>query len=295
MTAEGRGRLFRDMVGKLIAPNLSNAPFVHGYAPKSQHSVLFATVLNAHEGMTCMSIDPEVRCIAGGFRDNMVRVWTLDNDRNEDEGEADVDNITETNRSSSSHDNNNSNTRNRSNKNNNVNKEGKQGALELIGHSGSIFDVDFHLGGRLVFSGAGDETIRLWDTKLARSGYGSGCVSVYPAPSAVFGIKVSPLGHYFLAGCQDGSASLYSTDRNHRLRVYSGHVSDVNAVDWHPSCMLVASASEDRSCRLWDMRTARSVRWLRGPTKGLSSINLLDIKQLLGSVCLPVCLYVSSK
>ena len=44
----------------------------------------------------------------------------------------------------------------------------------------------------------------------------------------------------------------------------SGHQSDVDLVRWHPNCHYVATASSDRSVRLWDVASGACVRAMGG-------------------------------
>jgi WD40 repeat protein len=66
-------------------------------------------------------------------------------------------------------------------------------------------------------------------------------------------------GYYFATASHDGSARLWSTDRGASLRVFVGHLSDVNVVRIHPNCAYVGTASSDKSARLFDVNTGQVV------------------------------------
>jgi transcription initiation factor TFIID subunit 5 len=83
---------------------------------------------------------------------------------------------------------------------------------------------------------------------------------------------MGPLGYYFAAACQDDTASVFSTDRTAPLRLLAGHVSDVTSVAWHEGGALLATCSDDRTARLWDMRSGRCVRLFEGSAWPLSCV-----------------------
>ena len=54
----------------------------------------------------------------------------------------------------------------------------------------------------------------------------------------------------------------------------TGHLSDVNAVTWHENATLVATCSDDRTARLFDIRSGKCVRVFGGSPSALCSIAL---------------------
>lgn len=44
----------------------------------------------------------------------------------------------------------------------------------------------------------------------------------------------------------------------------AGHQGDVDVVRWHPNCHYVATASSDRTCRLWDVNSGACCRYMLG-------------------------------
>lgn len=53
-------------------------------------------------------------------------------------------------------------------------------------------------------------------------------------------------------------------------RLFSGHVSDVDCLTFHPNCNYVASGSSDRSIRMWDCVTGSCVRLMTGHKAAVS-------------------------
>jgi WD40 repeat protein len=107
---------------------------------------------------------------------------------------------------------------------------------------------------------------------------GGAALSVYRghAPSTpVWGVSSAPCGYYFASAGSDYTARIWATDRTSPIRVLSGHVSpSVNCVAWHPNCNYVVTASDDKTCRMFDIQTGRCVRLLSGSTRGLNLVRV---------------------
>eukprot|EP00986_Skeletonema_menzelii_P019688 scaffold28932_cov143-Skeletonema_menzelii.AAC.2 len=107
---------------------------------------------------------------------------------------------------------------------------------------------------------------------------GGAALAVYRghAPGTpVWSVSSAPCGYYFATAGSDYTARIFATDRCTSVRVLSGHVSpNVNCVTWHPNCNYVVTASDDKTCRMWDIQTGRCVRLLSGSTAGLSLVRV---------------------
>ena len=107
---------------------------------------------------------------------------------------------------------------------------------------------------------------------------GGAALSVYRghAPSTpVWGVSSAPCGYYFASAGSDYTARIWATDRTSPIRVLSGHVSpSVNCVSWHPNCNYVVTASDDKTCRMFDIQTGRCVRLLSGSTRDLNLVRV---------------------
>ena len=121
----------------------------------------------------------------------------------------------------------------------------------------------------LALTASADESIRLWhvDRGLARPRG----LARYRIPTTPWSVAFSPLGHYFAVGGADTCGCLFASDHTSRIRVFGGHVSDVNAVSWHPNSLYVFTASGDRTARMFDIRQGSSNRWFRDAGASLCS------------------------
>ncbi|KAK4336783.1 hypothetical protein RND71_043991 [Anisodus tanguticus] len=80
----------------------------------------------------------------------------------------------------------------------------------------------------------------------------------------VWDIKFSPHGYYFASCGHDRTARLWATDNYQPLRLFAGHISDVDCLQIHPNSNYVATGSSDRSVRLWDVLNGQCVRYYTG-------------------------------
>ncbi|KAL3795937.1 hypothetical protein HJC23_002208 [Cyclotella cryptica] len=107
---------------------------------------------------------------------------------------------------------------------------------------------------------------------------GGAALSVYRghAPSTpIWSVSSAPCGYYFASAGSDYTARIWCTERCSPLRVLSGHISpSVNCVTWHPNCNYVVTASDDKTCRMWDIQTGKCVRILAGSSRGLNVVRV---------------------
>lgn len=68
-------------------------------------------------------------------------------------------------------------------------------------------------------------------------------------------MKFSPDGSFFISASSDRTVRLYCTHKTNCLRLFMGHNDDVNCCEWHPNCRLIASGSDDKIIRLWEVKS----------------------------------------
>ena len=115
---------------------------------------------------------------------------------------------------------------------------------KLIGHSGSVDAACFNEDGCLIASGSSDQTIRIWDVnkeKCIDTLYDHG---VYDIPSLCFygDNIISVSGH-----------DIKIWDNKRVRRTLSNHTQRINSIVLIPLGKQIASASNDRTIRLWDL------------------------------------------
>ncbi|CAH0489433.1 unnamed protein product [Peronospora farinosa] len=138
----------------------------------------------------------------------------------------------------------------------------------LRGHSAAIYGASFSPDNRFALTASADSTVRLWSMAaksnlvVYRSHHG------YP----VWDVTFAPLGYYFATCSMDRTARLWSTDHVTPLRVFAGHLSDVDCVRFHPNHNYLATGSSDKTVRLWDVQSGKCVRVFTGHFRGVQCL-----------------------
>ena len=136
------------------------------------------------------------------------------------------------------------------------------------------------------------QTVRLWSMELEE--HLSNLVCYRGHNAAVWDVATSPHAPYFATASHDRTARLWSVEHAAPLRVFAGcasaprpppvlvghtgrgavltsvgfrrHLSDVDAVAFHPNAHYLATGSVDKSLRLWELRAGPCVRVLAAHT-----------------------------
>jgi len=128
----------------------------------------------------------------------------------------------------------------------------------LKGHTAAVTSVTFSPSDwTLLISGGADNTSRVWNTSTGEA------LAVLAHPKTVFGIAVQPTGGLLATACWDGKVRLYGLPSFRLQAELSGHTGGLYSVAFSPlDPSLLASASADRSVRIWDVSQPDSPRQL---------------------------------
>ncbi|XP_049849911.1 uncharacterized protein LOC126320459 [Schistocerca gregaria] len=200
-------------------------------------SICFYTIFNTYEQMTCSQVSSDSCLVATGYGDSSIKVWDLMRDKSSKWALAEEK------------------FRQLDGRDPMYRVKPRTEYTELIGHSQSVFSLDFAPDSSHLLSGSADGTCRLWSMKTKTS---IACYRGHTHP--VWQAKFAPIGYYFATASHDRTARLWSTSSLHPLRIFAGHISDVNTVSFHPNCNYLLSGSNDKSLRLWDVNTGNCLR-----------------------------------
>ncbi|GAD96402.1 conserved hypothetical protein [Paecilomyces variotii No. 5] len=167
----------------------------------------------------------------------------------------------------------------------------------LEGHDDIIICVDVDWSGHWLVTGAKDNTARLWRLDPETESYT--CFAVFTghaetlgavslprgAPPVGSGAYNDPLSHpptFLLTGSQDRTIKRWDTAKlksktsepHSPKAVYTrkAHEKDINALDVNSTSTLFASASQDRTVKIWSLEDGQVVGILRGHKRGVWSV-----------------------
>ncbi|KAI9784843.1 MAG: hypothetical protein M1839_001573, partial [Geoglossum umbratile] len=148
----------------------------------------------------------------------------------------------------------------------------------LEGHSGGVNSVAFSPDGKLVASGSGDNTVRLWNTVT-----GVQLQTLEGHSDRVYSVALSPDGKLVASGSGYKTVRLWDTVTGEQLQTLEGHSDGVNSVAFSPDGKLVASGSWDNTVRLWDTVTGVQLQTLEGHSNGVNSVAFSPDGKLVAS------------
>lgn len=203
-------------------------------------SICMYTFHNTNDDMTCLNFNKDSTLIGAGFQDSFIRLWSIDGSPLKS-----------------------------ALKNDPFNQQQYQNSRRLIGHSGSVYGIDFSPDNRYMISSSEDKTARLWSMDTYTS-----LVSYKGHKGPIWDVKFSPFGHYFATLSHDQTARLWSCDHINPLRIFAGHLNDVDCVEFHPNSTYVFTGSSDKTLRMWDVTRGESVRIFIGHTSAINCVSV---------------------
>ncbi|KOS19101.1 putative U3 small nucleolar RNA-associated protein 13 [Escovopsis weberi] len=166
----------------------------------------------------------------------------------------------------------------------------------LSGHEDIVISLDIDWSGHWIVTGAKDNTARVWRVDAANDSYACwatfsghaeslGAVALPRGlPSEGSAARTDPLNHppaFLLTGSQDQTIKKWEIPRNLQTTQKSGlralftrkaHDKDINAINVHHAGQLFASASQDKTIKIWSVEEGEVQGILRGHKRGVWSV-----------------------
>lgn len=162
----------------------------------------------------------------------------------------------------------------------------------LKGHEDLIISLDVDWSGHWLATGSKDNTARLWRIDPEHNSYTCAAVLTghaeslgaialpHGAPPQSTAAYTDPLSHppaYIITGSQDRTVKRWDTSKDMKQKLRAkytrkAHDKDINAVDIDPSGSLFASASQDRTVKIYSAADGEAVGVLRGHRRGVWTV-----------------------
>lgn len=123
----------------------------------------------------------------------------------------------------------------------------------LKGHEQDIYSLDFSRDGRIIVSGSGDQTARIWDMDTGKCLYVLTVGDVDLKDAGVTSVALSPDGRLVAAGSLDRMVRVWDTQTGQLLEKLEGHKDSVYSVAFAPDGKTLVSGSLDRTLKAWDL------------------------------------------
>ncbi|XP_071965863.1 guanine nucleotide-binding protein subunit beta-5-like [Antedon mediterranea] len=123
-------------------------------------------------------------------------------------------------------------------------------------HTSYVSCCTFTNSDQQILTGSGDSTCALWDVES-----GQLLQSFHGHDADVMSLDLSPSEacHTFVSGGCDKQALVWDMRNGQCVQSFEGHQSDINAIRFFPSGDAFATASDDATCRLYDLRADREI------------------------------------
>ena len=163
--------------------------------------------------------------------------------------------------------------------------------FEFVGHTSAVVSVSLRYDSKRFVSGSIKGEIRLWDIPLRVCLY-----SVHDHFKCVLSLKMSPKGDLFASAGSEQIIYLWSEHSTKRLMSFSGHLNDINQLEFTQNMNYLVSTALDCTMRVWQLSTGECTRVVRLQSHLTTfSLNLNGDIAICGSESGQVCFIDISK
>ena len=154
----------------------------------------------------------------------------------------------------------------------------------LKGHSAAVNALAISPDSQSFISGSNDNTVCLWDLNTGKCLY-----TFYGQAEAVLSVAISPNGKQIISGSVDRKISSWQLDTKKYHRAFSylnspySHNGFVNSLTYSADSRIIASASTDKTIRIWGGYTGNLKCTLNGHTDAVYAVAISPDSQILVS------------
>ncbi|HHB93130.1 MAG TPA: PKD domain-containing protein [Thioploca sp.] len=135
------------------------------------------------------------------------------------------------------------------------------------GHTDWIESVAFSSDGKLILSGSGDNTLKLWDANTGTEIY-----SFNDNTGPIWSVAFSPDNTQALAIFNDKTIKLWNVNSKTEIRSFIGHTDTIWSIVFSPDGKYILSGSGDKKLKLWDISSGKELRSFIGHTGIILSV-----------------------
>nr|WP_290227219.1 serine/threonine-protein kinase [Trichocoleus desertorum] len=129
----------------------------------------------------------------------------------------------------------------------------------LTGHSRWVRSLAISPDSRMLVSGSGDRTVKIWDLTTGQLLH-----TLLGHEHWVRSVAISPDGQLVASASNDKTVKIWQLSTGTLLKTLSGHTDWVRAVTFSPDSQYLASGSQDKSIKLWQVTTGQLLQTLVG-------------------------------
>ena len=154
-------------------------------------------------------------------------------------------------------------------------------------HINRVWSVAFHPQSNLVVSGGDDHGIKIWELQRGK------CIKTLQGNSnAIYAIAYSNQQNLLASGHEDQTIKLWNVDIKapqtlkpdlQPFQVLRGHSDRILSIAFSPDQKILASGSADRTIKLWDAQTGKSIKTLQGHRSWVWGITISPNSKFLAS------------
>ena len=143
---------------------------------------------------------------------------------------------------------------------------------------GKVSYVAFSQDSKLLASGSGDGTVKVWDVAKLKE-----VTTLKEHTYSVLSVAFSPNGIYLASGSLDNTIKVWGTAKLKEVTTLEGHTRAVWSVAFSPNNRYIASGSGDGTVKVWDIAELKEITTLKEHTYSVLSVAFGQDSKLLAS------------